>query len=328
VPIETLSSLLPIIPGILKTGKSAYDIIIKPLLLGLNYKISDKDEEELRKLESKDDIEGIKEKINIIEREINLRQNTNGNQNSQIGVNNGIVINNPPIIDTKENSKDNYVIKNDIQIMKYEFNNMTDVKTYIINKIVNIMGERHENQIEFKIFGMRFGAIKGILIDLMYKIKSELIFKNKLIIYLYFCNPEYLRYIGKYGKYSKSDEFKQKIDCFVSEINVNINDIKRNVEKQGLSDIIEIHYKQYYEIPTFWAFEIDNKDYIWGYFLWNKNELDWVGPQNKCFLFNNENRGQNGFINWIKNNFDRLDEWSRYNKKSPRQSRGVLKISP
>jgi hypothetical protein len=45
--------------------------------------------------------------------------------------------------------------------------------------------------------------------------------------------------------------------------------------------------------------------------LWNKNELDWIGPQNRCFIFNDKHREPNGFSDWIKNNFDRLDEWSK-----------------
>lgn len=198
--IETLSSILPIIPNLLSAGKSVYNIIIKPLLLSLGYKISHNDEEEFRKLENKKDIEGIRKKINNIEYEINLRQNNSGDKNSQIGVNNGIAFFNSPITGGGEENTEN----NDKQNIEYD--KMMDVRLYIVKKIANMMNEERENTIEFKIFGMRFGAIKGILCDILYEIKErkkDVILKNKLNIYLYFCDPEYLKYIGKYRKYSK-----------------------------------------------------------------------------------------------------------------------------
>jgi hypothetical protein len=95
--VETLSALLPIIPQILEAGKSAYDIVIRPVLKGLGYGITKSQEIEFYKLENDKNINEICNKLKQIENEITRQtifQIYNGNNGSQIGINNGTIFNN------------------------------------------------------------------------------------------------------------------------------------------------------------------------------------------------------------------------------------------
>ena len=88
--LDTLKALIPVIPGMITTGISVWNNMVKPLLLKLGYNITKELEREMMALEEKKDIKAFTEKIEGIYGELSqtaIIQNQSGNNNLQIGNN-------------------------------------------------------------------------------------------------------------------------------------------------------------------------------------------------------------------------------------------------
>jgi len=81
--MEGLKAIIPLIPGIIMAGKSVWNELVKPLLLGSGYNITKELEQEMLQKEIAKDIEGITKKLNEI------ANNSNQTVNSQFSIGDG-----------------------------------------------------------------------------------------------------------------------------------------------------------------------------------------------------------------------------------------------
>jgi hypothetical protein len=119
--MEALTAIIPLIPSLIIAGKSAWNELIKPLLIGKGYNIPDELEKEMLRLEKAKDIDGFIELIKNIEKEINtnnIKQSYNGDGGNQIGINTG-TINNYNFVGTgKKIKQETRLSENACQLLK------------------------------------------------------------------------------------------------------------------------------------------------------------------------------------------------------------------
>jgi hypothetical protein len=98
--------------------------------------------------------------------------------------------------------------------------------------------------------------------------------------------------------------FKLQVDGLKS----SIDGLKASTKKHHWID--NICFKKYSSFPSFWAYEIDKKDFFWGYFTWSEKAENWIGAGNQCFYFNEYNQPIDGLTDWIRNQFEGLEAWA------------------
>jgi hypothetical protein len=94
--MEGLTALFPLIPSMIKAGKSAWTEFVKPLLIGKGLIVTKEMEEEMLKKERAKDIDGFIDKMKEIEQKMNqtsIMQNYSGDGGNQIGINTGTIYN-------------------------------------------------------------------------------------------------------------------------------------------------------------------------------------------------------------------------------------------
>jgi hypothetical protein len=105
--MEALTALIPLIPSLITAGKSVWNELVKPLLIGKGYNIPDDLEKEMLILEQAKNVDGFIELLKNIEKEINttnINQSYSGDGGNLIGINTG-TINNYNFGSTGKNTK-------------------------------------------------------------------------------------------------------------------------------------------------------------------------------------------------------------------------------
>ena len=94
--MEAVTALLPLVPSMIKAGKSVWTELVKPLLIGKGLTITKEMEEEMLRKEKAKDIDGFIEKLKDMEQKMNqtnIMQSYNGDGGNQVGINTGIINN-------------------------------------------------------------------------------------------------------------------------------------------------------------------------------------------------------------------------------------------
>jgi len=128
-------------------------------------------------------------------------------------------------------------------------------------------------------------------------------------LYLYYANTEYL---DKLKEFKDDDSFVSMIDEQKKRIESNVRHFKEELEYKKYN-FVDIYFREHFDSPQFWAIQIDTKDIFWGYFMLRKNENGefFESLLNNCFHFDNGDMELDGFSDWINNNFERLEKWSK-----------------
>lgn len=116
--LDTLKALIPLIPGLITAGKSVWNELIKPLLKGKGYNYTKEQDLEMTALEENKDIKRFIEKLENIDKELNqmaVTQTQTGDNNTQVGINNGVVDNSTTINIGADEKQD--IVKKNLEIL-------------------------------------------------------------------------------------------------------------------------------------------------------------------------------------------------------------------
>jgi hypothetical protein len=187
------------------------------------------------------------------------------------------------------------------------YESMSDAEQEIFKKLLAHLKKKRNSPVELRIYGMRLSAIRRVLCNFLEYSKKENIVNKKLVVHVFHCAPKYMSNIE-----NENDRLKESVrNLFIlqiKELEVIIKQLKKLPDSYPLLKAID--FKEYFSLPSFWAYEIDREDVFWGYFTWDKTTKNWIGPENKCFYFNQYNQPINGLVDWIHNQFDGLETWS------------------
>jgi len=188
------------------------------------------------------------------------------------------------------------------------YESMNSAQSQIFDELSKHMKMRKKNPVILRIYGMRLSSIHRLLHDFMIHSKKYNLGPRKLEVYIYHCAPEFL---SNMKPHNAKDELQARVmEMFKIQSESLINYIKglKRVSDNQIS--INIHFRKYFSLPSFWAYEIDREDIFWGYFTWDEEEANWLGPENQCCHFNKHNEPINALTDWIHNQLDGLETWA------------------
>jgi len=186
------------------------------------------------------------------------------------------------------------------------YDDMSSAQPFIFEELSKRMKMHRKEPVLLRVYGMRLSKVSTLLQYFIYSMKSNNL-SRKLIVYIYHCNPDFLSNIKPENVDKKLQE--HVINRFKIQIEQLLVSIKA-LKSASKDSLIELHFKKYSSLPSFWAYEIDKEEVFWGYFKWDEEKGDLIGPENQCCYFNKYNQPIKGFTDWIRNQFDGLEAWS------------------
>lgn len=186
------------------------------------------------------------------------------------------------------------------------FENMTGAQSSIVKTLSSRLKKKSKDPVVLRIYGMRLSGINRILMDFIYK-KDKLVWNRDLDIYIYHCDPDFLENMAPHNM---AQEKRDEIGTMFKEHSRSLENFVNGLRRIHRSNNrINIYFRKYSSIPSFWAYEIDRTEIFFGYFTWNGH--DWIGPENYCTNISNTGQPIRGFVEWINSYIDGLEHWSK-----------------
>jgi hypothetical protein len=187
------------------------------------------------------------------------------------------------------------------------YDGMNSAQDDIFKKLSKRMKMRKKDPVVLRIYGMRLSGVSVLLQSFINHPMRHSLGSRKLIVYVYFCDPEFMVNI-KLGNEELQTKIRNMFKIQSKRLEANIEELKRASNNHPV--INNIYFRKYSSLPSFWAYEIDREDVFWGYFTWDEDATNWIGPENQCCYFNKYNQPINGLTDWIHNQFDGLEALS------------------
>jgi hypothetical protein len=179
--------------------------------------------------------------------------------------------------------------------------NLQEAQPEIMKKLELAALKRKSELIEFKVWANRLSHVSLILTDAIRLSTSGKLGDNRLSISVYHTDPSLLP--DAYVPGPRDVQVDDKHRAYLSSLSSNIDWVTRTAASASRVDVQFIKCAQ---VPYFYAYLIDGSYMFWGYFRWDDELKDWVGPSNPC---NYVERGRDVMLllDWMKNRFDILD---------------------
>jgi len=190
------------------------------------------------------------------------------------------------------------------------FLNLIEAADSIKNVIKKAASKNLTEVLEINVYGMRHRQNMDIIKSALDDIRGKSLFNRNIKINIYYSNPYFLECLKSFNR---SHSFLKMIDDHKKATEDSINSSINEIDNKRFN-FVELNIRKHFDIPPFWAIQIDKNDIFWGYFMLTINKDNnseyYQGTPNKCFHFNNASSELEGFFDWINNIFIRLDKWT------------------
>lgn len=159
-----------------------------------------------------------------------------------------------------------------------------------------------KQDLEIRVVGMRLMGISQFMAALAHKLKTEQPLKRKINITVYHIDEQFISEMCT-KSVDVANTFKNHASLMHNQLR-NITDMFTNIN--GVS----ISFHGYKSIPYFWAIDISKKTIFWGHFLWDNLDNNWIGPENRCFIFDMYDNKLEGLAEGVINRIDSYEFWS------------------
>lgn len=175
--------------------------------------------------------------------------------------------------------------------------NLKAAEPAILQTITDIAKRKRNDPIVVKVLGNRLSRVSPILSDIFRKSNQGKFGQNKIEITVYHTDPTLIskEYLPSTKDRSRAEN---KHQSYSANLLSNISWLSQNAED---SKNVSLKFVKYLPIPYFYAYLIDKKFLFWGYFTWDEEANDWIGPSNKCYYIENRKDDPTMFIDWVKN---------------------------
>ena len=203
-----------------------------------------------------------------------------------------------------------------IRLKKVEFKTMEnfcnrlEARSSIIQKIKEAAFLNKEEILKIRVYGRRLTQNINSISEALNQIEADRKKRRNIELYLYYSNAEFLQSLKPFNT---DRNFAYLIETQIEKASRNIKKFREEIEYTNKYNFLKVHYRKHFDLPQFWAIQIDDKDIFWGYFTLQEKEGEEVfeGSLNNCFHFDNRNMELDGFSDWVNNNFNRLEKWSK-----------------
>jgi hypothetical protein len=177
------------------------------------------------------------------------------------------------------------------------FSNLKAAEPEILKVVSKVANKRRNTPIKIKVLGNRLSRVSPIISDLFRKSNEGKFGKNHLEVTIYHTDPTLIS--KEYLPSTKDrDIAEDKHQSYSANLLSNIQWLTQNARD---SKNVTLKFVKYLPIPYFYAYLIDMKFLFWGYFSWDEEANDWIGPSNECYLIENRSDDPTMFLEWIKN---------------------------
>lgn len=193
------------------------------------------------------------------------------------------------------------------------YTNMREARADIIDKIKKELKQSKNIEVSIKIIGGRIRTISDIVREIKDDIVKDRIICNNVKFTLYTLNPtffsnwSYTNDINNEVIKDKFNEYSIIIPRFKKELE-NFSNLDKFKEKK-----IVVEVKYYNFVPHFYAYIIGNSNLFYGFFTWDNNLKDFIGPENSCFYLNRGMAYFNDYYDWITNRIEFINNCNNGN---------------
>lgn len=186
------------------------------------------------------------------------------------------------------------------KVMRYE--SMREARPNIVAAIKDAINNSSSKKVlEIKIVGGRIRTISDILREIKNEIQNGRLKGKKVKFQICCLNPDYINSMDLYGikrKKEFSDKYKtysNMIHQFSKEL-VAFNQLASFVENN-----ISVEVYHYTTVPYIYCFLIGESSLFWGYFTWDQDEEDFIGPENPCSCSERDSNDFDELYKWLLN---------------------------
>jgi hypothetical protein len=197
--------------------------------------------------------------------------------------------------------------KGDTSYLKYS--DMRAARPDIVKVMKEQMSIKRKSTLFIKIMGGRIRTISDIIREVMNDFVTEKIHSKDICIQILTLDPAFVR--NSFGSILVDQAIKERNDTYanlIEQLSFELSQL--NKEPRFKNNNIQIEIKHYSTHPFIYGFVIGESHVFWGYFTWNFEHEDFIGPTNKCYQFYKGMRDFPDFYDWIVNRIDFL--WMNY----------------
>jgi hypothetical protein len=186
---------------------------------------------------------------------------------------------------------------------KFSFPNMRDARSSILNSIRNEM-QNCNGCLNIDIIGGRIRTISDMIREIKNDLETGKLKAQNTIIKIFtldpsfFSNWEYTDISNNHIVINRFNNYAVMIEQLKIEL-LEYNDLPY-FKNNG----IEIRIIHYNSPPNFYGFLIGEKKLYWGFFTWDKNKNDFIGPENICFYLKKGDIDFDHFHYWLHNRLE------------------------
>lgn len=184
------------------------------------------------------------------------------------------------------------------------FENMRAAENNIIELVMKATKKKKVPPVNLKVVGNRLSRISPILSDIFRIAKENKLGQRHIFITIYHIDPTVIDDFF-FPNVEDRKELIKKHKTFSENLNTNINWLKESAKE---TEFIDIRFVSYRRTPYFYGYLIDGVHLFWGYFSWDKEAKDWIGPSNPCFYMKKHSEVLKGFVDWVENRLSIYEE--------------------
>lgn len=195
----------------------------------------------------------------------------------------------------------------DEKVKRNRFNNMREARKDILDCIRLEIKKSQSNEIKIQIIGGRIRTISDMIRELKDDFLSLRLISRNVEFHIYTLKPDFFS-AWNYLDLENDTKLKEKFSIY-SDITNRLKDELEEINNILLfkDNNIKIIVKHYRYIPHVYSYLIGNNHLFFGFFTWDKNAKDFIGPENPCYYYKSGREEFNDYYNWLQNQIDFID---------------------
>ena len=183
---------------------------------------------------------------------------------------------------------------------------MRQARPFILKSIYDQMKSNKDKVLNIEIVGGRIRTISDMIRELKNEIVNHDLHAKNTNIRILTLNPDFIK-SWDFPKTQINDGFRQR-----NEGNANLIKhlreelLKYNEINEFKYNNIKIEVEYYSTYPLFYSYKIGDKFVYWGFFTWNNNDEDFVGPENPCYFLDSKNEAFQDYFSLLTNRVEFL----------------------
>ncbi len=188
----------------------------------------------------------------------------------------------------------------------YSYPNMREARSNILNSIRKAI-QNNNDSLKIDIVGGRIRTISDMIRVIKYDLETGTLKARNTKIRIFTLDPSFFSN-WNYTDISENQIVLSRFSNYADIIKkLKVELLEYNNLPYFKSNNIEIQIIHYNSLPYFYAYLIAGQELYWGFFTWDKNQNDFIGPENTCFHLKKGDLNFDHFHYWLSNRIEFLE---------------------